>query len=204
MAKSFLQPDGTRCYVGINCRRHSNINQEILHSWAEEIKQQIESLDSNTQIIVQENDYAAKSITEQVNKINKISELFSTETEMYYNSGNETFLYTPEELQEKQEKIDNEIDYSLSFYFNFSNNDIEEYKPYLETILKSNKKHFERESVHYRVYQSTQTGKMITICVQWFDYYDYDSERMIGEHYFENEEEAEEAADFLNNKIFKL
>lgn len=47
--------------------------------------------------------------------------------------------------------------------------------------------------VHYRLYLSRRDEGAIVICVQDFDYYDYDDDRFIGYESFKIEAEAEAA-----------
>lgn len=47
--------------------------------------------------------------------------------------------------------------------------------------------------VHYRLYLSPHSEGAVVICVQDFDYYDYDDDRFIGYESFDTEEAAEVA-----------
>lgn len=58
----------------------------------------------------------------------------------------------------------------------------------VETITDTNE-------VHYRIIY-TRDKKAVAVCVQWFDYYDYDE--FIGDILFANESDAEEAARMMN------
>lgn len=51
------------------------------------------------------------------------------------------------------------------------------------------------EDAHYRVYLSKNTNKPITICVQYFDYYDYEGARFLEAKAYKTEGEAEKASD---------
>ena len=56
------------------------------------------------------------------------------------------------------------------------------------------------DAVHYRVYLSKRTGEPTAICVQNFDYYDYDGSRFLDGVAYENEDEAELAAKEFNEQ----
>jgi hypothetical protein len=47
--------------------------------------------------------------------------------------------------------------------------------------------------VHYRLYRSHDTNEPVVICVQWFDYPDYDKARFLTEDRYSTESEAETA-----------
>lgn len=49
------------------------------------------------------------------------------------------------------------------------------------------------DDVHYRVYLSTRTNTPVTVCVQDFDYYDYEGERFLEKKAYSTEEEAQNA-----------
>lgn len=54
--------------------------------------------------------------------------------------------------------------------------------------------HRGRNDVHYRLYDHATMGPT-TICVQWFDYNDYDAMRIMTPEAYDTEEEAELALD---------
>jgi len=54
------------------------------------------------------------------------------------------------------------------------------------------------DAVHYRTYFSKKDDKAISICVQSFDYYDYDDKRFLGKKAYDDEEQAEIAARLMN------
>lgn len=53
--------------------------------------------------------------------------------------------------------------------------------------------HRDRGDVHYRLYRG-RDGRPTTICVQWFDYFDYRDERFLSYEAFDREADAERAA----------
>lgn len=53
--------------------------------------------------------------------------------------------------------------------------------------------HYYNPAVHYRLYLSPGTGAPTVICVQDFDYYDYDARRIISPEAWDSEGEAEDA-----------
>lgn len=52
------------------------------------------------------------------------------------------------------------------------------------------------DEVHYRLLFSRSEQKAVVVCIQWFDYYDYDE--FIGEINFTVEQDAQDAAEFIN------
>lgn len=52
--------------------------------------------------------------------------------------------------------------------------------------------HRQRDDVHYRLYHHPTMGPK-TICVQWFDYHDYDAGRIMSPRAYDTEHEAEAA-----------
>jgi hypothetical protein len=65
---------------------------------------------------------------------------------------------------------------------------------------KNNSADYSDDPPHYRLYLSNE-GEPVYINVQSFDYYDYDSERLIGERYFDSKEEATAAFHFLVEEL---
>lgn len=55
-------------------------------------------------------------------------------------------------------------------------------------------RHRHRDDVHYRLYDHRTMGP-VTICVQWFDYNDYDAMRIMTPEAYDTEEDAELALD---------
>lgn len=53
-------------------------------------------------------------------------------------------------------------------------------------------------AVHYRTYYSAKDNKATTVCVQAFDYHDYDDARFLDKKAYADEEQAEIAARLLN------
>lgn len=53
--------------------------------------------------------------------------------------------------------------------------------------------HHYNPAVHYRLYLSPHSGAPTVICVQDFDYYDYDARRIISPEAWDSEGEAEDA-----------
>lgn len=53
--------------------------------------------------------------------------------------------------------------------------------------------HHDNLAVHYRLYLSPHTGEPTVICVQDFDYCDYDARRIISSEAWDSEGEAEDA-----------
>jgi hypothetical protein len=56
--------------------------------------------------------------------------------------------------------------------------------------------HRHRDDVHYRLYDHATMG-LVTICVQWFDYYGYDAMRIMTPEAYDTEEGVELALDLL-------
>lgn len=52
--------------------------------------------------------------------------------------------------------------------------------------------HASNDEVHYRLYVG-RDGKPTTICVQWFDYFDYDARRILSPDAWDTEAEADRA-----------
>jgi hypothetical protein len=77
-----------------------------------------------------------------------------------------------------QEIYDNQIDKSSSEAFAEVQHQLDEY-----------------EDAHYRVYLSKHTGEPTTVCVQYFDYLDYEGARFIEAKAYKSEGEAKKAAD---------
>lgn len=63
-------------------------------------------------------------------------------------------------------------------------------------IDPENDRHRHRDEVHYRLYDHATMGP-ITICVQWFDYNDYDAMRIMTSEAYDSEEQAELALELL-------
>lgn len=210
MSKSIMQPDGTRCYVGANCRRHGAYNRAQLPAptAAEDIKRQIDALKSNSLEEMGHNTKSEKEdlrVARGIRRLNRLGAIFSRgEINEYYERDGEWERYTSSHLDELRAERDAEVDDELSAFYHLSEEDREEYIPILNKILYNNKAEFDRDEVHYRIYHSPRDGKLTSICVQWFDYYDYDEKRFVGEHHFADEDEADEAVDFLNQKILKI
>lgn len=57
----------------------------------------------------------------------------------------------------------------------------------------SGDEHHYNPAVHYRLYLSPRTGAPTVICVQDFDYFDYDARRIVSAEAWDSEGEAEGA-----------
>lgn len=58
--------------------------------------------------------------------------------------------------------------------------------------------------VHYRLYLSPRNEGAVVICVQDFDYYDYDPNRFLSNEAFTNEADAEAALDKIRDEAAKV
>ncbi len=63
---------------------------------------------------------------------------------------------------------------------------------YLERDDWTGDTHSGNDEVHYRLYVG-RDGKPTTICVQWFDYFDYDARLILSPDAWPTEAEAEQA-----------
>lgn len=51
--------------------------------------------------------------------------------------------------------------------------------------------HWQEDEVHYRLYRSSHSEQIVVICVQDFDYIDYDEDRFHNEIRYDSENQAE-------------
>lgn len=53
------------------------------------------------------------------------------------------------------------------------------------------------DDVHYRLYLN-DAGEAVVVCVQWFDYFDYDESRFLSADRWDNEAEPQAIVDLVN------
>jgi len=58
------------------------------------------------------------------------------------------------------------------------------------------------DDVHYRLYVRSESTKPIVICVQSFDYIDYDETRFLNDVHYDTEQEAQVELDRLHRLLF--
>lgn len=99
---------------------------------------------------------------------------------------------------------DTKLNEILGDHYGYSEEQVAGLKPVLESILSDNSSKFEYNEVHWRMYNSHRhdVAEPTDICVQDFDYYDYNRENMIGNHRFHSEEEAKEAIKLLDALLY--
>lgn len=56
----------------------------------------------------------------------------------------------------------------------------------------------ERNAIYYRLYYRESENKIVVVCMQWFDEYDYDQSKFISDKKFESEEVAQRIATIIN------
>jgi len=88
--------------------------------------------------------------------------------------------------------------------FGMSDRQINHVLPELKRILTKEEDAVFRTDVHYRLFNSHRGEGGVVICVQDFDYYDYDNSRLIGDHSFKDEAEAERALEFISYHVVDM
>lgn len=203
MSSGIKQPDGTTCYVGVGCSRHAAYNATTVRNTpADEIKRQIMGLmdararhfsASGTVVVLAAANPPMPSAEQQIAAINDLAELL----EAWEEPGS---YHSPDY---EEEEIDQRIIEHTADELNFDASDPET-KTILKQILRDNKKEFLYEEVHYRMYYSESRNAYVPICVQYFDYPDYKADRFVGKTYFETEDDAQEAIEYLTQKVLKI
>ena len=130
-----------------------------------------------------------------------------------------TFIESPEEIwtrftgvmntmtelwRDKPNEDGDNIAHFMRDEFGMSDRKINIVLPDLKRILTEGDETVFKSDVHYRLYNPSHGTGGIVICVQDFDYPDYEDSRFIGEHSFADEDDANRALDFISYHIIDM